>query len=116
MTQAVMIIIVILAILLSLHIFIIVWLLWQQRNGNKSEVQDDHTYLVVYASQSGHAESWAKHTTEQLQLIHQQVTLKNIQKLTATDLIQYQRILWVVSTYGEGDAPDDAQHFVHKIL
>lgn len=116
MTQAVMIIIVILAILLSLHIFIIVWLLWQQRNGNKSEVQDDHTYLVVYASQSGHAESWAKHTTEQLQLIHQHVTLKNIQKLTATDLIQYQRILWVVSTYGEGDAPDDAQHFVHKIL
>ena len=116
MTQAVMIIIVILAILLSLHIFIIVWLLWQQRNGNKSEVQDDHTYLVVYASQSGQAESWAKHTTEQLQLIHQQVTLKNIQKLTATDLIQYQRILWVVSTYGEGDAPDDAQHFVHKIL
>ena len=116
MTQAVMIIIVILAILLCLHIFIIVWLLWQQRNGNKSEVQDDHTYLVVYASQSGHAESWAKHTTEQLQLIHQHVTLKNIQKLTATDLIQYQRILWVVSTYGEGDAPDDAQHFVHKIL
>ena len=116
MTQAVMIIIVILAILLSLHIFIIVWLLWQQRNGNKSEVQDDHAYLVVYASQSGQAESWAKHTTEQLQLIHQQVTLKNIQKLTATDLIQYQRILWVVSTYGEGDAPDDAQHFVHKIL
>lgn len=116
MTQAVMTIIVILAILLSLHIFIIVWLLWQQRNGNKSEVQDDHVYLVVYASQSGHAESWAKHTTEQLQLIHQQVTLKNIQKLTATDLIQYQRILWVVSTYGEGDAPDDAQHFVHKIL
>ena len=115
MTQAVMIIIVILAILLSLHIFIIVWLLWQQ-HGKKSLVQTDHAYLVVYASQSGHAESWAKHTVEQLQLIHQQVTLKNIQKLTATDLIQYQRILWVVSTYGEGDAPDDAQHFVHKIL
>ncbi|WHP05715.1 sulfite reductase flavoprotein subunit alpha [Acinetobacter corruptisaponis] len=115
MTQAVMTIIVILAILLSLHIFIIVWLLWQQ-HGKKSLVQTDHAYLVVYASQSGHAESWAKHTTEQLQLIHQHVTLKNIQKLTATDLTQYQRILWVVSTYGEGDAPDDAQHFVHKIL
>lgn len=116
MTQAVMTIIVILAILLSLHIFIIVWLLWQQRNGNKSRVQKDHAYLVVYASQSGHAESWAKHTAEQLQLIHQHVTLKNIQKLTVTDLTLYQRILWVVSTYGEGDAPDDAQHFVHKIL
>lgn len=115
MTQAVMTIIVILAILLSLHIFIIVWLLWQQ-HGKKSLVQTDHAYLVVYASQSGHAESWAKHTTEQLQLIHQHVTLKNIQKLTTTDLTQYQRILWVVSTYGEGDAPDDAQHFVHKIL
>jgi sulfite reductase (NADPH) flavoprotein alpha-component len=99
-----------------LHIFIIAWLLMAQRNGNKSEVQDDHAYLVVYASQSGHAESWAKHTVEQLQLIDQQVTLKNIQQLTITDLTQYQRILWVVSTYGEGDAPDDAQHFVHKIL
>ena len=87
MTQAVMIIIVILAILLSLHIFIIVWLLWQQ-HGKKSLVQTDHAYLVVYSRQSGHAESWAKHTVEQLQLIHQQGTLKNIQKLTINDLTQ----------------------------
>ena len=116
MTQAVMTMIVILAILLSLHIFIIAWLLWSQRNGNTVLIQSDHAYLVVYASQSGHAESWAKHTVEQLQLIDKQVTLKNIQQLTITDLTQYQRILWVVSTYGEGDAPDDAQHFVHKIL
>ncbi len=106
MTQAVMTMIVILAILLSLHIFIIAWLLWSQRNGNTVLIQSDHAYLVVYASQSGHAESWAKHTVEQLQLIDKQVTLKNIQQLTITDLTQYQRILWVVSTYGEGDAPD----------
>ena len=70
MTQAVMTMIVILAILLSLHIFIIAWLLWSQRNGNTVLIQSDHAYLVVYASQSGHAESWAKHTVEQLQLIH----------------------------------------------
>ena len=57
--------------------FIIVWLLWQQRNGKKKLIQSDHAYLVVYASQSGHAESWAKHTVEQLQLIDQQV--QNIQ-------------------------------------
>lgn len=116
MTHAVVMVIAILAILLSLHIFMIVWLLWQKRNLKRSVTQQNHSHLVVYATQSGHAESWAKHTAEQLHLIDDQIAFKNIQEITNVDLMQYQRILWVVSTYGEGDAPDTAQHFVHKIL
>ena len=116
MTQAVLTIIVILAILLSLHLFIIVWLLWQQGHAKQKTNQDHPAYLVVYASQSGHAESWANHTAEQLRLIDHRTAIRNIQELSITDLTQHQRILWVVSTYGEGDAPDAAQSFVHKIL
>ena len=116
MTQAVLTIIVILAILLSLHLFIIVWLLWQQRHAKQKANQDHPAYLVVYASQSGHAESWAKHTAEQLRLIDHHTAIRNIQELSIADLTQHQHILWVVSTYGEGDAPDAAQSFVHKIL
>jgi len=108
MTQAVLIVIAILAILLSLHLFVIVWLYWQQRN-SKSSPQSYPAYLVVYASQSGHAEIWARHTAEQLRLVDDQIVVRNIQDLSIHDLTEQQRILWVVSTYGEGDAPDSAQ-------
>lgn len=113
MTQAVLIVIAILAILLGLHLFVIAWLYGQQRQ-SKTSLQQHPAYLVVYASQSGHAEVWAKHTAEQLRLLDDQVLVKNIQELSHDDLIQQQRILWVVSTYGEGDAPDSAQSFMNK--
>ncbi|ENX56043.1 MULTISPECIES: sulfite reductase subunit alpha [Acinetobacter] len=113
MTQAVLIVIAILAILLSLHLFVIVWLYWQQRN-SKSLLQSHPAYLVVYASQSGHAEIWARHTAEQLRLVDDQIAVRNIQDLSLHDLSEQQRILWVVSTYGEGDAPDSAQSFINK--
>jgi len=113
MTQAVLIVIAILAILLSLHLFVIVWLYWQQRN-SKSSPQSYPAYLVVYASQSGHAEIWARHTAEQLRLVDDQIVVRNIQDLSIHDLTEQQRILWVVSTYGEGDAPDSAQSFINK--
>ncbi|ENX33624.1 hypothetical protein F889_02287 [Acinetobacter colistiniresistens] len=115
MTQAVLIVIAILAILLGLHLFVIVWLYWQQRQ-SKSTLQQVSAYLVVYASQSGHAEVWAKHTAEQLRLLDDQVIVKDIQDLSHDDLIQQHRILWVVSTYGEGDAPDSARSFVNKFF
>ena len=116
MTQAVLTIIAFLAILLSLHVFIIAWLLWQHRCLKRNSNATHPSSLVVYASQSGQAESWAKHTAEQLGLAENQIELLDIQELTIEHLQQYQRILWVVSTYGEGDAPDSAQHFSHKIL
>lgn len=49
--------------------------------------------------QSGQAESWAKHTAEQLGLAENKIELLDIQELTIEHLQQYQRILWVVSTY-----------------
>lgn len=116
MTHSVTIIIATLAILLSLHIFIIAYLLWSRRKNKQANLNDKFSCLVVYASQSGHAEAWAKHTAEHLRLVDDQTNVKNIQELTANDLIQYQRILWVVSTYGDGDAPDPAQSFVKNTI
>ncbi|MCH7313579.1 sulfite reductase flavoprotein subunit alpha [Acinetobacter sp. ANC 3882] len=113
MTQAVLIVIAILAILLGLHLFIVVYLLWQQKR-SKSSSQLHPSYLVIYASQSGHAEIWARHTAEQLRLVDDQIVVKTIQDLSIDDLTEQQRILWVVSTYGEGDAPDSAQSFINK--
>ncbi|MCH7336984.1 sulfite reductase flavoprotein subunit alpha [Acinetobacter sp. NIPH 2699] len=117
MTQALFLVMCALLFLLLLHLFIIIYLFWRQLSSRIDTDVTAQQYLVVYASQTGQAETWAKHTAEQLKIIHEEkVELLDIQQLNQQHLQQPSTILWVVSTYGEGDAPDTAQDFVHKIL
>ncbi|ENU30352.1 hypothetical protein F991_01747 [Acinetobacter sp. CIP-A165] len=117
MTQPLFLVICALLFLLLVHIFIIIYLFWRQFSQRIDTDINAQQYLVVYASQTGQAEAWAKHTAEQLKIIHEEkVELLDIQQLNQQHLQQPSTILWVVSTYGEGDAPDTAQNFVHKIL
>lgn len=73
-------------------------------------------WLIVYASQTGVAEQLAWRTATSLQEVHQPVSVKAIQLLSAEDLQQNQQILFVASTYGTGAAPDLALNFEKKIL
>ena len=50
-------------------------------------------------------------TATSLQEAHQPVQVKPVQQLTQTDLEQHQQVLFVISTYGTGDAPDLATSF-----
>ncbi|MDM1246430.1 PepSY domain-containing protein [Acinetobacter sp. R933-2] len=73
-------------------------------------------WLISYASQTGVSEQLAWRTATSLQAAHQPVTVKALQHLSLEDLQNSAQILFVVSTYGTGDAPDLAATFVKKFM
>lgn len=68
--------------------------------------------LVAFASQTGFAEQIAAQTAKSLG----SASLASLQELTADDLPAVPQALFVVSTTGEGDAPDPAARFVRDSL
>ena len=115
MTTALFILLTVLAILLTLCCLAIIYLIYTARNKSQTALHD-LDYLIVYASQSGQAEQYAKHTAADLIHAHYSVGLVSIEDLSAEILLTNPNILWIVSTYGEGDAPDTAQVFVERFL
>ncbi|MEG2817836.1 MAG: sulfite reductase subunit alpha [Comamonas sp.] len=77
---------------------------------------DGPSVLVVFASQTGQAESIARATARTLTQCGFRVSLQSISQLSAVTLDQYPRSLWMLSTTGEGDAPDQALSFVRQLL
>jgi sulfite reductase (NADPH) flavoprotein alpha-component len=74
------------------------------------------TVLVVHASQTGFAEELAMATAKLLGDAGARVTLKSLADITADDLAKAGRALFVVSTTGEGDAPDTARRFIRDVM
>ena len=72
--------------------------------------------LVAYASQTGQAEALARATTAMLVKSGLQVRLMSVEKLTKDLLTQHKHSLWLLSTTGEGDAPDHALGFVQSLM
>lgn len=70
--------------------------------------------LVAYASQTGFAEELATATAKALSDAGAPVTLKGLSAVTAGDLTG--RALFIVSTTGEGDAPDPARAFIRDVM
>ena len=70
--------------------------------------------LVAYASQTGFAEELASATAKALADAGAPVTLRELSALAASDLTG--RTLFVVSTTGEGDAPDPARAFIRDVM
>ena len=72
--------------------------------------------LVVYASQTGQAEALARNATAMLVQRGLQVRLMPVEKVTQDLLAQHVHSLWLLSTTGEGDAPDHALGFVQSLI
>jgi sulfite reductase (NADPH) flavoprotein alpha-component len=72
--------------------------------------------LVAYASQTGTAEDLARRTWQALLDTGCAARLVAFDRLDAATLRAAQRALFVVSTCGEGDAPDMAAGFVRRVL
>lgn len=70
--------------------------------------------LVAYASQTGFAEELANATAKALSDAGAPVTLRELGAVTAADLTG--RALFIVSTTGEGDAPDPARAFIRDVM
>ena len=76
--------------------------------------------LLAHASQTGFAEELATATAKLLSDGGARVTLKSLAEVTAADLAPTRqgavRALFVVSTTGEGDAPDSARRFIRDVM
>ena len=82
----------------------------------RAALANNSAWLVAYASQTGNAEELASQTAQSLQLAGIPVRLCALAELTASDLQQAERALFLVSTYGEGDAPDNAAAFMGRLM
>nr|WP_312998132.1 sulfite reductase subunit alpha [Achromobacter animicus] len=71
--------------------------------------------LVAYASQTGYAESLAMQTADSLRAGGLTVRVASLDQLNLQRLAAYRRMLFVVSTYGEGDPPDAAAAFAGQM-
>jgi sulfite reductase (NADPH) flavoprotein alpha-component len=79
-------------------------------------LSDENRILVAYASQTGNAEQLAKKTAESLADAGLAVELCTLSAIDASRLQACNRVLFVVSTTGEGDAPDNAHEFMLKVM
>lgn len=77
---------------------------------------DSKPWLITFATQTGVSEQLAWATSLNLQDANQSVTVQSIQKLTEADLMKYDKILFIASTYGTGEAPDFARSFEKNIM
>jgi len=73
-------------------------------------------WIVAHASQTGNAEQLAEQTAAALRLAGLPVQLTELSSLTADALQGAERILFLTSTYGEGDAPDAAAAFAGRVM
>lgn len=106
--------------------FITGWLLYLDRRRKKRAVKaargtvsggaSSESWLIGFASQSGFAEQLAWQTAGQLQAAGLPVRVEPLAKLDESALQQAQRALFVVSTFGDGEAPDSARGFERKLL
>ena len=107
--------------------FITGWLLYLDRRRKKRQVRDarkglgeNHSdapaWLIGFASQSGFAEQLAWQTAGQLQADGLPVKVKPLGSVSEEDLRQSEHALFVVSTFGDGEAPDSARGFERSVL
>ncbi|MGH8082555.1 MAG: sulfite reductase subunit alpha [Lysobacter sp.] len=73
-------------------------------------------WLVAFASQTGFAEQLARRSAQALRDAGLSADLAVLGSLDAARLAKYSRVLFVVSTTGEGDAPDSAAAFVRRVM
>ena len=107
--------------------FVTGWLLYLDRRRKKRQVRAARgavadrgnagdSWLIGFASQSGFAEQLAWQSAGQLQAAGLPVQVRPLAELGEAQLRQASRALFVVSTFGDGEAPDSARGFERKVL
>jgi sulfite reductase (NADPH) flavoprotein alpha-component len=66
---------------------------------------------VLFGSQTGTAERLAKKTAKRLNQKGFAAMAKELDAVSAADLVEVEHLLVVTSTYGDGEMPDNAQSF-----
>ena len=104
------------ALALSLGWFGLSYRMWRaHRNGTAADTQDAD-WLVVHASQTGSAELLAQRSAALLATGGLAARAVCISALDRDRLAAATRVLFIASTYGEGDAPDTAAQFAGRLM
>jgi sulfite reductase (NADPH) flavoprotein alpha-component len=77
---------------------------------------DESSLLIAYAGQTGFSDQLARQTTQSLIAAGTAVHLQPLGEIDTCGLARTKRALFVVSTTGEGDAPDSAACFVRQAM
>ncbi|MHC5351744.1 PepSY domain-containing protein [Metapseudomonas furukawaii] len=106
--------------------FITGWLLYLDRRrkkraakaarGDLGHSNGEESWLIGFASQSGLAEQLAWQSAGQLQAAGVPVRVEPLARLDGAALAETRNALFVVSTFGDGEAPDNARGFERKVL
>jgi len=102
------------AVVLWLALIGLIALRRARKTGDRAPAAPDAT-LVVFASQTGFAEDLARMTAAALSAGGVPAALISLGDLTADRLAAAPRALFLVSTTGEGDAPDSAVAFLRRM-
>ncbi len=96
--------------------------LWYQPGARKRALQRRKNsfqtpgMLIAYASQSGTAEQLAWQTAEHLSAAGTDAEVVPFNQVSSQRLASVAQVLAIASTYGEGDAPDNAAVFARQVM
>ena len=85
--------------------------IWRSRLARTKDAGGTADWLVIHASQTGSAEFLAERTAATLALGGLDARAACMSTLDGAQLAAASRVLFICSTYGEGDAPDTAARF-----
>jgi len=91
------------------------WRNWRQRH-RTAEPHPTPQLLIAYASQGGQGERLARLSAERLHQGGTAVQLRPLNQIDSALLARAQHVLFVLSTYGEGEAPDNGAQFAARLL
>jgi sulfite reductase (NADPH) flavoprotein alpha-component len=86
------------------------------REQQTQQISAAPAWIIAYASQTGNAEQLAVDAAAHLGRAGIGVRLCELASLTPEDVRGATRMLFLVGTYGEGDAPDNAALFVDRVM
>lgn len=92
---------------------------WRSRPHRQKPNADKHdapAILVAWASQTGFAQQLAERTASELRGVGMNVELHPLEQLDDVRLANTHQALFVVSTTGEGDPPDQALPFLRRVM
>lgn len=89
---------------------------WRRQRRRRRAAAQPSDWLVIHASQTGHAETVAERTVALLATGGLAARAASIATLNEARLRAATRILFIASTYGEGDAPDAAARFAGNVM
>jgi sulfite reductase (NADPH) flavoprotein alpha-component len=72
--------------------------------------------LIAYASQTGRAQQLARQTAIAFEATGQPVRVLSLGEVGARELADAPRALFVASTYGDGEPPDEARAFARRLM